>query len=49
MDPITRTLVFYSHALNSKDLGSEVVERAKYLLLDSVSYTHLTLPTIYSV
>src|ERR1700686_4555392 len=34
MDPITRTLVFYSHALNSKDLGSEVVERTKYLLLD---------------
>jgi 2-methylcitrate dehydratase PrpD len=34
MDPITRTLVFFSHALNSKDLSSEVVERAKYLLLD---------------
>ena len=34
MDPITRTLVFYSHALNSKDLGSEVVERTRYLLLD---------------
>src|SRR6202166_3419154 len=34
MDPITRTLVFYTHALNSKDLGSEVVERTKYLLLD---------------
>jgi 2-methylcitrate dehydratase PrpD len=34
MDPITRTLVFFSHALNSKDLSGEVVERAKYLLLD---------------
>ena len=34
MDPITRTLVFFSHALNSKDLSSQVVERAKYLLLD---------------
>lgn len=34
MDPITRTLVFFSHALNSKDLGTEVVERTKYLLLD---------------
>lgn len=34
MDPITRTLVSYSHALNSKNLGSEVVERTRYLLLD---------------
>src|SRR5579864_5248129 len=34
MDPITRTLVFYSHALNSKDLGGDVVEHTKYLLLD---------------
>src|SRR5579863_5950580 len=34
MDPLTRTLVFFSHALNSKDLGSEVVDRTKYLLLD---------------
>jgi 2-methylcitrate dehydratase PrpD len=34
MEPITRTLVFFSHALNSRDLGSEVVERTKYLLLD---------------
>jgi 2-methylcitrate dehydratase PrpD len=34
MEPITRTLVFFSHALNSKDLSGEVVERAKYLLLD---------------
>ncbi len=34
MDPITRTLVFFSHALSSKDLSSEVVERTKYLLLD---------------
>ena len=36
-------------------LGSEVVERARNLLVDvedmvsPVSYTHLTLPTIYSV
>jgi 2-methylcitrate dehydratase PrpD len=34
MEPITRTLVFFSHALNSMDLTSEVVERTKYLLLD---------------
>jgi 2-methylcitrate dehydratase PrpD len=34
MEPITRTLVFFSHALNSRDLPGEVVERAKYLLLD---------------
>jgi 2-methylcitrate dehydratase PrpD len=34
MDPITRTLVSYSHALKSGDLTGEVVERAKYLLLD---------------
>jgi len=34
MDPITRTLVFFSYALNSRDLSSEVVERTKYLLLD---------------
>jgi len=34
VDPITRTLVHFSHSLNSKDLSSDVVERAKYLLLD---------------
>jgi 2-methylcitrate dehydratase PrpD len=34
MDPITRTLVFFSHALNSRDLSGEVAERTKYLLLD---------------
>src|SRR5260221_11792391 len=34
MDPITRTLVFFSHELNFRDLGNEVVERTKYLLLD---------------
>jgi 2-methylcitrate dehydratase PrpD len=34
MDPITRTLVSFSHALNSKDLSGEVVERTKYPLLD---------------
>ena len=34
MEPITRTLVFFSHALNSRDLPGEVVERTKYLLLD---------------
>jgi 2-methylcitrate dehydratase PrpD len=50
MDPITRTLVFFSHALNSRDLGSEVVERTKYLLLDYLgvaiagSLTESTLP-----
>jgi 2-methylcitrate dehydratase PrpD len=34
MEPLTRTLVHFSHALHSQDLGSEVVERAKFLLLD---------------
>jgi 2-methylcitrate dehydratase PrpD len=34
MEPITRTLVFFTRALNSRDLSAEVVERAKYLLLD---------------
>lgn len=34
MEPITRTLVFFSHALNSKDLSAEVVDRTRYLLLD---------------
>ena len=34
MDPLTRTLVHYCHSLNSKDLSDEVIERAKYLLLD---------------
>jgi 2-methylcitrate dehydratase PrpD len=34
MDPITRTLVFFSSAINSRDLPGDVVERAKYLLLD---------------
>jgi 2-methylcitrate dehydratase PrpD len=34
MDAITRTLVFYCHALNSRDLSGDVVERTKYLLLD---------------
>jgi 2-methylcitrate dehydratase PrpD len=34
VDPITRTLVHFSHALDSQDLSSEVVERTKYLLLD---------------
>jgi 2-methylcitrate dehydratase PrpD len=34
MEPITRTLVHFSHALNSRDLSSEVVDRTKYLLLD---------------
>jgi 2-methylcitrate dehydratase PrpD len=34
MEPVTRTLVHFSHALDSRDLSSEVVERTKYLLLD---------------
>jgi len=34
VDPLTRTLVHFSHGLNSSDLSSEVVERVKYLLLD---------------
>ena len=34
VDPITRTLVHFSHSLDPKDLGGKVIERAKYLLLD---------------
>lgn len=34
MEPLTRTLVFFAHALQAADLGGEVVDRAKYLLLD---------------
>src|SRR5579864_706364 len=34
MEPITRTLVYFSHALDSKNLSREVFERTKYLLLD---------------
>jgi 2-methylcitrate dehydratase PrpD len=34
MEPITRTLVHFSHALHSKNLGAEVVDRTRYLLLD---------------
>jgi 2-methylcitrate dehydratase PrpD len=34
MDTLTRTLVFFSSALNSSDLSGDVVERTKYLLLD---------------
>ncbi|HEV7969036.1 MAG TPA: MmgE/PrpD family protein [Candidatus Acidoferrales bacterium] len=34
MDSITRTLVHFCHVLHSGDMSSEVVERAKYLLLD---------------
>src|SRR5258707_2332381 len=33
MDTLTRTLVFFSNALNSSDLSGDVVERTKYLLL----------------
>jgi 2-methylcitrate dehydratase PrpD len=36
IEPITRTLVFFAHALNPKDLGKEVFEQAKHLLLDYV-------------
>jgi 2-methylcitrate dehydratase PrpD len=32
--PLTRTLVHFCHALTPEDLSGEVVERAKYLLLD---------------
>jgi 2-methylcitrate dehydratase PrpD len=34
VEPITRTLVCYCHALRPRDLGSEVIGRTKYLLLD---------------
>lgn len=34
MEPLTRTLVHFSHVLDSGALSSEVVGRAKYLLLD---------------
>jgi 2-methylcitrate dehydratase PrpD len=34
VDPITRTLVHFSHSLDAKDLSTEVFERTRYLLLD---------------
>jgi 2-methylcitrate dehydratase PrpD len=34
MEPITRTLVFFSHPLKPTDLPPEVFDRTKYLLLD---------------
>jgi 2-methylcitrate dehydratase PrpD len=34
VDPITRTLVHFSHSLNPKDLSEEVFQRTQYLLLD---------------
>ena len=34
MDPLTRTLVHFCHALIPEDLSGEIVERVKYLLLD---------------
>jgi 2-methylcitrate dehydratase PrpD len=34
MEPITRELVHFCHALRREDLSREAVERAKYLLLD---------------
>jgi 2-methylcitrate dehydratase PrpD len=34
MDPITRTVVQFSHALTHKDLNDEVMEQGKRLLLD---------------
>jgi 2-methylcitrate dehydratase PrpD len=39
MGPLTRTLVHFSHTLNPRDLSGEVVERAKYLLLDYLGVT----------
>ncbi len=34
MDPITRSLVHFSHALNFKSLGPQVAQQTRYLLLD---------------
>jgi 2-methylcitrate dehydratase PrpD len=34
MEPITRTIVHFSHALTSRDLSSEIVQQTKALLLD---------------
>jgi 2-methylcitrate dehydratase PrpD len=34
MEEITRALVHFSHSLSRKDLSGEVIERARYLLLD---------------
>jgi len=34
VDPITRTLVHFSHSLNPNELSSEVFQRTQYLLLD---------------
>jgi 2-methylcitrate dehydratase PrpD len=34
LEPITRTVVHFSHALSHKDLNSEVIEQSKKMLLD---------------
>jgi 2-methylcitrate dehydratase PrpD len=34
LEPITRTVVHFSHSLTHKDLGGEVIEQSKKLLLD---------------
>jgi 2-methylcitrate dehydratase PrpD len=39
MEPITRTLVFFAHALSPTELGKEVFEQTKRLLLDYLGVT----------
>jgi 2-methylcitrate dehydratase PrpD len=39
MEPITRTLVHFSHSVNFKDLSSKVVQQTKCLLLDYLGVT----------
>jgi len=39
MEPLTRTLVHFSHGLKFEDLSSEVVHQTKCLLLDYLGVT----------
>src|SRR6202140_1560614 len=39
MEPLTRTLVHFSHALKFEDLSAEIVHQTKWLLLDYLGVT----------
>jgi 2-methylcitrate dehydratase PrpD len=39
MEPITRTLIHFSHALKFEDLSAEIVQQTKCLLLDYLGVT----------
>lgn len=39
MEPITRTLIHFSHGLKFEDLSAEIVQQTKYLLLDYLGVT----------